>query len=66
MHENFPLFYFLHPLFLTALVCVAAPVLLHFLMRPKPKKLTFPAFRFLQSHEKSQRRSLRLKHWLLL
>ncbi|MCR5163790.1 MAG: BatA and WFA domain-containing protein, partial [Thermoguttaceae bacterium] len=35
-------------------------------MRPKPKKLTFPAFRFLQSHEKSQRRSLRLKHWLLL
>lgn len=58
--------FFSHPLFLTALVCVGVPVLLHFLMKPRPKKLTFPAFRFLQSHEKSCRQSLRLRQWLLL
>lgn len=45
---------------------MGVPVLLHFLMRPKPKKITFPAFRFLQSQEKNRRRSLRLKQWLLL
>ncbi len=41
-------------------------MLLHFLMRQKPRKVTFPAVRFLQSREKSCRQSLRLKHWLLL
>ncbi len=41
-------------------------MLLHFLMRQKPRKIAFPAVRFLQSREKSCRQSLRLKHWLLL
>jgi|GEM_PF-2559620 len=58
--------FFLHPVFLTALVCIGIPVMLHFLMRPRPQKLPFPALRFLQSREKTCRRSLRLKHWLLL
>lgn len=58
--------FFLHPVFLTALACVGIPVVLHFLMRFRPQKLPFPALRFLQSREKNCRRSLRLKHWLLL
>ncbi|MDO4628739.1 MAG: BatA domain-containing protein [Planctomycetia bacterium] len=58
--------FFLHPIFLLALACVGIPVLLHFLMRQKPRKIAFPAVRFLQSREKSCRQSLRLKHWLLL
>lgn len=58
--------FFLHPLFLTALACVGVPILLHFLMRPRPKKYMFPALRFLQAHEKNRKSSLRLKHFLLL
>ncbi len=45
---------------------VAIPVVLHLMMRPKPKILTFPAVRFLQQMERSSKRSLQLRHWLLL
>jgi len=43
------------------------PVILHFLLRHKPKKLLFPALRLLQLRKKNNVRRLRLKHiWLLL
>lgn len=58
--------FFLNPLFLTALVCVGVPLVLHLLKRPKPQKLTFPALRFLQKKEKTCRRSFQMRHWLLL
>lgn len=45
---------------------VAIPVVLHLMMRPKPRILTFPAVRFLQQMERSSKRSLQLRHWLLL
>ncbi len=58
--------FFLNPLFLGAMVCVGVPLFLHFLMRPRPQKLTFPALRFLQIKEKTCRRSFQIRHWLLL
>ncbi len=42
------------------------PILLHLLMRAKPKKLMFPALRLLQSRRKTNSRRLRLRHWWLL
>ena len=56
----------IHPLFLIALGALAVPILLHFLMRQKPRKFVFPALRFLQKKEGEQKRHLQLRHWLLL
>jgi hypothetical protein len=57
----------LHPALLFGLGVVVAPVLLHFLMRQKPKKLVFPALRLVQQQRRSNARRFRLRHlWLLL
>jgi uncharacterized membrane protein len=45
---------------------MAIPVVLHLMMRPKPKIFMFPAVRFVQQMERSSKRSLQLRHWLLL
>ncbi len=45
---------------------VAVPILLHFLMQPKPKQLVFPAMRFLKKRQQANRSRLRLRHLLLL
>ena len=45
---------------------VLVPVVLHFLMQPKPKQMLFPAIRFLQERESSNRSRMRLRHLLLL
>jgi hypothetical protein len=57
---------FVYPLLLGGLALAAAPVLLHFLIRKKPKLLLFPAFRFLMQKRRSNTRNLRLRHLLLL
>ncbi|MBI1830057.1 MAG: BatA domain-containing protein [Planctomycetes bacterium] len=57
---------FVYPLLLGGLVLAGLPVLLHFLIRRQPTTLTFPAFRFLMQKERSNTRSLRLRHLLLL
>lgn len=57
---------FLHPLLLGGLVTIGLPILLHLLMRQKPKKLRFPAFRFLQEKAKTNQRRIRLRHLILL
>jgi len=44
----------------------AAPVVLHLVMRRKPKHYIFPALRFVQQRRETNRRQLRLRHWLLL
>ena len=51
---------------LGGLVLAGMPVLLHFLSRHKPKRLQFPAFRFLLQKRRSNTRKLRLRHLLLL
>jgi hypothetical protein len=57
---------FLSPLLLGGAALVAAPILLHLLMRRKPVPHPFPALRFLQERAVRNRRRLRLSHLLLL
>jgi hypothetical protein len=45
---------------------VAVPILLHLIMRQKPRLLEFPALRFVQRRHEANRRRLRLRHLLLL
>ncbi len=42
------------------------PILLHLIMKQEPKRLTFPAFRFLKQKLKTNQRKLRLRHFILL
>ncbi len=52
---------------LFGLAFAAIPLLLHMLMKSKPKKLLFPALRLIQMRKKTNTRRLRLRHiWLLL
>lgn len=57
---------FTFPLLLGGLLVAGVPVLLHFLMRHKPRMLAFPAFRFLVQRHRSNVTRLRLRHFLLL
>ena len=57
---------FVHPLLLGGLLLVGIPVLIHLIMQQKPKRLLFPAFRFLVMRHRTNQRRLRLRHLLLL
>src|SRR5947209_3995233 len=57
---------FVFPFLLGGLVLVGIPVLIHLIMRQKPKTLRFPAFRFLLQRHRTNLRKLRLRHLLLL
>jgi hypothetical protein len=57
---------FIHPLLLGGLLLVGIPVLIHLIMRQKPKHLMFPALRFLLQRQQSNRRRLQLRHLILL
>lgn len=45
---------------------IAVPVILHLIMRQQPRRLEFPALRFLKSRRESNTRRLKIRHWLLL
>ena len=57
---------FVHPLLLGGLVLVGVPILLHLIMRQKPKRLMFPALRFLMQRHRTNTRKMQLRHLLLL
>jgi hypothetical protein len=57
---------FVFPILLGGLLLVGVPILLHLIMRQKPKTLPFPAFRFLLQRHKTNLRKLQLRHLLLL
>jgi hypothetical protein len=57
---------FLSPLLLGGMALVAAPIILHLVMRRKPVPHPFPALRFLQQRAVANRRRLQLNHLLLL
>ncbi len=57
---------FIHGYLLWGTVLVGAPVLIHLIMRQKPRRLSFPAFRFLRQQHRINQRRLRLQHLLLL
>src|SRR5580704_2052130 len=57
---------FIHGYILGGRVMVNVQILLHLIMRQKPKQLAFPAFRFLRQKARINQRKIRLQHWLLL
>ncbi len=57
---------FLTPLMLAGAVLIAAPIILHLVMRQQPKHLFFPALRFIQLRNDANKRRLKLRHILLL
>lgn len=57
---------FLTPLLLGGIALIAIPVVLHLVMRQQPRELTFPALRFVKQRRESNRRKMKLRHWLLL
>lgn len=57
---------FVHFSLLAGTALVALPIVLHLIMRQRPKLLEFPALRFIQKRHDANRRRLRLRHLLLL
>ncbi len=57
---------FMHPILIAGAALVGLPILLHLIMKQEPKRLSFPAFRFLTQKLKTNQRKLRLRHFLLL
>src|SRR4051812_46589486 len=57
---------FIHGYLLGGLLLAGVPVLLHLTLRQKPRRLPFPAFRFLRQKQRVNQRRLRLQHVLLL
>lgn len=45
---------------------VAVPILLHLLLRRRPRRVEFPAVQFVHPRQVPQKRRLRIRHWLLL
>ncbi len=51
---------------LTGLAFVAVPVIIHMVMRQKPKHIFFPALRLLKLKQRQSTRRLRIRQWALL
>lgn len=65
--KTFPRMSLIHPALIYAAGLAVIPVILHFLLRAKPKKLPFPALRLIQLRRRQSVRRLRLRHvWLML
>ncbi len=57
---------FVHPALLAGAALAAVPIILHLVMRQKPKRFEFPALRFVRQRREANVRRLRLQHLLLL
>jgi len=57
---------FVHPALLGGAALAAVPIILHFILRQKPKRFEFPALRFVQQRRQVNQRRMRLQHLLLL
>lgn len=57
---------FLSPWLLAGLAFLAVPIIIHLILRKKPKHQWFPALRFLQQRQRTNLQKLRLRHLLLL
>ena len=51
---------------LYALGAVSAPIVIHLIMRTKPRKIIFPPLRFVKKTHQANISKLRLKHLILL
>jgi hypothetical protein len=57
----------IHPALIYATGLAVIPVILHFLLRAKPKKLPFPALRLILMRRRQNVRRMKLRHvWLML
>ncbi len=56
----------MHAILIAGFALAGLPVLLHLIMKQQPKKLVFPALRFLMQKQKTNQRKMRLRHFLLL
>jgi hypothetical protein len=56
----------MNAILLAGAALVGLPILLHLIMKQEPKRLVFPALRFLQVRQKTNQRKMRLRHFLLL
>src|SRR5438045_7799389 len=56
----------MHPILLLGAALVGLPIILHLIMKQEPRRLPFPAFRFLKQRLKTNQRKLRLRHLILL
>src|SRR5436305_4694891 len=56
----------MHPILLVGAALVGLPIILHLIMKQEPRRLPFPAFRFLKQRLKTNQRKLRLRHFILL
>ena len=57
---------FLAPALLLGAAAIAAPIVLHLVMRRQPKLMVFPAMQFLKARSEANRRRFQLRHLLLL
>src|SRR5438105_15837175 len=57
---------FVFPIALFGAALIGIPILIHLIMRQKPRTLLFPAFQFLLQRHRTNQRKLRLRHLLLL
>lgn len=57
---------FANPFLLAGAAFVVLPIVLHLIMRRRPRYFEFPALRFLQQRHETNQRRLRLRHLLLL
>jgi hypothetical protein len=57
---------FVNPFLLAGAGLVAVPIVLHLVMRRKPRRAEFPALRFVRRRHDTNQRQLRLRHLLLL
>lgn len=57
----------IHPFLMWFLWLGVIPVILHLLLKAKPKKLIFPALRLIQNRQRQNTQKMRLKHfWLMI
>ncbi|MBN2023780.1 MAG: BatA and WFA domain-containing protein [Pirellulales bacterium] len=57
---------FVTPMLLAGTAFVAVPIVLHLIMRRKPRHFEFPALRLVERRHETNRRQVRLRHLLLL
>ena len=57
---------FVTPWLILGSLAIVIPVAIHLFLRRQPQKIEFPALRFVQQVEQTAKRSLRLRHLLLL
>lgn len=56
----------MHSILIAGIALVGLPILLHLIMKQEPKRLLFPAVRFLLQKRRINQRKMRLRHLLLL